>query len=262
MENNFKALIDNVNHFNSNETLKLSSKFLRGSIAEELKYKASNSILMEDTLLLKFHGIYQQDNRDLRTSRHKRFLEPNYQFMVRLRIPGGLLSVGQWLGLDSISRKFAERGLKITTRQTIQLHGIRKAKLQACMQAIRNLGLDTIAACGDDSRGVVCGYNPGLEKISSEVQQIARATSNRLIPKTSAYEEIWYEENKEKNQSNEEPIYGPLYLPRKFKVGFAIPPSNDIDVYAQDVGFISIISENKKLLYIKKYKKNMQIQES
>lgn len=245
MENNFKTLIDNVNKFNSNESLKLSSNYLRGSIAKGLKDKTTNSILMEDTLLLKFHGIYQQDNRDLRSSRHNRFLEPNYQFMVRLRIPGGLLTVGQWIGLDSISRKFADRGIKITTRQTIQLHGVRKAKLKACMQAIKNLGLDTIAACGDDARGVVCGFNPSLERISSEVQQIARATSNRLIPKTSAYDEIWYETSESEKQSNEEPIYSPLYLPRKFKVGFAIPPSNDIDVYAQDVGFISIISENK-----------------
>src|SRR5690606_1491858 len=133
-------------------------------------------------------------DRDLRSDRLKRKLEPNYQFMVRMRIPGGRLTVQQWQGIDSLSRQFAERGIRITTRQTIQLHGIRKQFLRPLMQGIRDLGLDTIAACGDDSRGVVCGSNPFVSAVNAEVARLAAETSNRLIPRTGAYREIWYEE--------------------------------------------------------------------
>src|SRR5690606_31299442 len=149
----------------------------------------------------------------------------------------------QWLGLDRIAKKYAERGLRITTRQTIQLHGIRKRRLRAMMRAVRDLGLDTIAACGDDSRGVVCGANPALSAVHRRVAELARTTSNRLIPKTGAYREIWYEEQAGQKADNEDPLYGPLYLPRKFKVGYVIPPVNDIDVYGQDLGFIAIVEQ-------------------
>lgn len=245
MTNLVSDLIAELGNLHSNEQLKFSSKFLRGNIPEGLANKSTGSMPAEDPLLLKFHGIYQQDDRDIRTQRQERLLEPNYQFMVRLRIPGGLLTKSQWNGLDAISRKYADRGIRITTRQTIQFHGVRKRALKSCMKAIQGLGLDTIAACGDDSRGVVCGANPYLSDISKQIQQIARRTSERLIPRTSAYKEIWYEESPKLRSANEEPIYGPLYLPRKFKVGFAIPPSNDIDVYGQDVGFIAVIRDNK-----------------
>jgi sulfite reductase (NADPH) hemoprotein beta-component len=239
-----------VDNLHANEVLKHNSRFLRGNIADGLKNTITGAVPGEDPLLMKFHGIYQQDDRDVRAERAERKLEPIFQFMVRLRIPGGFLRREQWLGLDNISRKFAERGLRITTRQTIQLHGVRKRQLRACMQAIRDIGIDTIAACGDDSRGVVCGTNPALSDVHRQVLALAQATSKRLIPKTGAYSEIWYEnqpkENKE-HKKNEEPVYGPLYLPRKFKVGFAIPPSNDIDVYGQDLGLIAIV-KNKQLL--------------
>lgn len=247
MKSKFENLVNRLDEFNSNELVKYESNYLRGSISDSLQDPVTGSVVFNDTLLLKFHGIYQQDDRDLRADRQKRFLEPNYQFMVRIRIPGGLLSREQWLGLDDISRKYAERGIRITTRQTIQFHGVRKGKLRKFMQALRDIGLDTIAACGDDSRGVVCGGNPAISSISRTVQELAQKTSQRLIPKTAAYQEIWYEEKPPVQPVNAEPMYGPLYLPRKFKVGFVIPPVNDIDVYGQDVGFIAIVENNKLL---------------
>lgn len=228
----------------SNEQLKARSRYLRGNIAEGLEDPFTGAVPGDDPLLMKFHGIYQQDDRDLRADRIQRKLEPNYQFMVRLRIPGGVLSAKQWLGLDDISRHYAERGIRITTRQTVQLHGVRKPKLRAMMQAVRDIGLDTIAACGDDSRGVVCGANPYLSAVHAQVAEIAKATSNRLIPKTGAYPEIWYEQTQPLKE-DEDPTYGPLYLPRKFKVGYSIPPVNDIDVYGQDLGLIAIVENNQ-----------------
>lgn len=230
----------------SNEQLKARSNFLRGSIREGLDDPLTGAVPGDDPLLMKFHGIYQQDDRDLRAERSRRKLEPAYQFMVRLRIPGGVLSTQQWLGLDQIARHYAERGLRITTRQTIQFHGVRKPRLPAFMRAIRDLGLDTIAACGDDSRGVVCGANPALSAVHERVAALARATSERLIPKTRAYPEIWYGESESPTAAaTEEPVYGPLYLPRKFKVGYVIPPSNDIDVYGQDLGLIAVVEQGE-----------------
>jgi sulfite reductase (NADPH) hemoprotein beta-component len=234
-----------VELLNSNEQLKARSNYLRGDIAQGLANPLTGAVPNDDPLLMKFHGIYQQDDRDLRTERAQRKLEPNYQFMVRLRIPGGLLRAQQWLGLDAIAHQYAERGLRITTRQTIQFHGIRKPQLRAFMQAVKSIGLDTIAACGDDSRGVVCGANPALSRVHEQVAELARATSDRLIPKTGAYQEIWYEERTKPASDNEDPLYGPLYLPRKFKVGYVIPPINDIDVYGQDLGFIAIVQEDE-----------------
>ncbi len=248
-----RDISQSVETLHDNEQLKANSRFLRGTIAQGLADTLTGAVPGDDPLLMKFHGIYQQDDRDLRVSRAQRKLEPIYQFMVRMRIPGGMLSRDQWQGIDVLSRRFADRGIRITTRQTIQLHGIRKSKLRALMQGIRDLGLDTIAACGDDSRGVVCGANPMLSEVSRQVSDIARATSARLIPKTGAYREIWYDAPSDMKQSatsttngsDEDPVYGPLYLPRKFKVGFAIPPSNDIDVYGQDLGLIAVVEDGQ-----------------
>src|SRR5690554_445324 len=229
---------------NDNESLKARSRHLRGDIAAGLERSGTGAVPGDDPLLMKFHGIYQQDDRDLRADRRQRFLEPLYQFMVRMRIPGGILSTDQWLGIDALSRAYADRGIRITTRQTVQFHGVRKWNLRALMQGIRDIGLDTIAACGDDSRGVVCGTNPFMSDVHEQVVALARQTSDRLIPKTGAYREIWYEESAPASK-DEEPVYGELYLPRKFKVGFAIPPLNDIDVYGQDLGFTAVVRDDK-----------------
>jgi len=238
-----------VEQLSANEQLKARSRNLRGRIAEGLVDPLTGAVPGDDPLLMKFHGIYQQDDRDLRAERSRRRLEPAYQFMVRLRIPGGVLTPRQWLGLDAIARRFAERGLRITTRQTLQFHGVRKPRLRAMMQALDELGLDTIAACGDDSRGVVCGANPALSAVHARVVALARTTSDRLIPRTGAYPEIWHGRppSPEAGHPGEDPLYGPLYLPRKFKVGYALPPSNDIDVYAQDLGLIAVVEEGRLL---------------
>lgn len=234
-----------VEQLHDNERLKQRSRYLRGDIARGLQEPLTGAVPGDDPLLMKFHGIYQQDDRDLRGERAQRRLEPLYQFMVRLRIPGGMLTHAQWQGLHRISRQYADRGLRITTRQTIQYHGVRKHRLQAFMQAIRDLGLDTIAACGDDSRGVVCGANPALSAVHAYVAALAQATSARLIPRTGAYREIWYDAAPTAPAEDEDPLYGPLYLPRKFKVGYAIPPGNDIDVYGQDLGFIAVVERGR-----------------
>ena len=233
-----------VQTLHANEQLKAGSQHLRGNIEAGLADSLTGAVPGDDTLLMKFHGIYQQDDRDLRADRTRRRLEPNYQFMVRLRIPGGLLTRAQWQGIDALSRRHAERGIRITTRQTIQLHGVRKPRLRALMQGLRALGLDTIAACGDDSRGVVCGSHPSLSRVHHQVAALARDTSQRLIPKTGAYPQIWYQED-HPPRDNEDPLYGPLYLPRKFKVGYVIPPVNDIDVYGQDLGLIAIVEQDQ-----------------
>lgn len=232
-----------VESLHDNEQLKARSRYLRGTITEGLSNTTTGAIPGDDPLLMKFHGIYQQDDRDIRAQRRQRFLEPLYQFMVRLRIPGGRLSSSQWCGISELAHGYAERGIRITTRQTVQLHGVRKPRLRSLMQGIRDLGLDTIAACGDDSRGVVCGGNPDISNVHHRVAELAKATSNRLIPKTRAYREIWYQEPAS-SRDNEDPTYGKLYLPRKFKVGYAIPPDNDIDVYGQDVGYVAVVKND------------------
>src|SRR5690606_19083661 len=148
-----------------------------------------------------------------------------------------------WRGLAALVDRYAEGSLRVTTRQTMQIHGVRKPALKSFMQGIKELGIDTIAACGDDSRGVVCGINPALSAVNAEVLALARLASATVIPKTSAYGEIWHDEPGAPVDAEEEPLYGRLYMPRKFKVGFAIPPRNDIDIYGQDIGFIAIVGE-------------------
>ncbi|HET8806952.1 MAG TPA: NADPH-dependent assimilatory sulfite reductase hemoprotein subunit [Methylophaga sp.] len=240
-----KYLALDIDELHDNERVKQRSQFLRGTLNASLETVESASIAESDTLLTKFHGIYQQDDRDQRKTRRQRKLEPDYQFMVRIRIPGGVVNKSQWQKLDFLSRRYANRGLRITTRQTIQLHGVQKWHLRDVLQGLKQVGLDTIAACGDDSRGIVCGINPDHSAIHRQVYQIAQDTSDRLIPKTHAYKEVWYQKPADTDSTNEEPVYGPLYLPRKFKVGFVIPPVNDIDVFAQDVGFIAVIKNNQ-----------------
>lgn len=226
------------------EQLKFNSNYLRGSISQGIENRVSGSLVHDDTLLTKFHGIYQQDDRDHRSARQLRKLEPNYKFMVRMRIPGGVLNADQWNEVDRLSRLYASSGIRITTRQTVQLHGISKWHLRPLLKGLKKVDIDTIAACGDDSRGVVCGVDPNSSGIEKQVYDISKKTSERLIPKTTAYSEIWYEGENADQTQQEDPLYGKMYLPRKFKVGYAVPPVNDIDVFGQDVGLIAIVENN------------------
>jgi len=228
------------------ETLKANSRQLRGTIADGLFDPITGAVTTADTKLMKFHGIYQQDDRDIRDERRRQKLEAAYAFMARVRLPGGVLSPSQWLKLDELGRAYGGDTLRLTTRQTFQLHRILKTDLRAVIQGLRDVVLDTRAACGDDTRGVMSSINPQLSKIHAEVYALARKASDHAIPKTGAYNEIWYqEEAATPSREPEEPFYGRTYMPRKFKIGFVIPPSNDIDVYAQDLGFIAVVSRGK-----------------
>ena len=227
------------------ETLKANSNQLRGTITKSLFDPITGAVTANDTKLMKFHGIYQQDDRDIRDERRRQKLEPAFTFMARVRLPGGVLSASQWLKLDELGRAHGGETLRLTTRQTFQFHRVIKEDLQALMQGLRDVVLDTRAACGDDTRGVMCSINPQLSKIHAEVYALAKQASDHAIPKTGAYNEIWYGEERGKVSEPEEPFYGRTYMPRKFKIGFVIPPSNDIDVYSQDLGFIAIVARGK-----------------
>jgi len=227
------------------ETMKANSDQLRGTIAAGLVEELTAAVPGDDIKLMKFHGLYQQDDRDIRDERRRQKLEPAYTFMARVRLPGGVCSPSQWLKLDELGRAYAGDTLRLTTRQTFQLHRVRKQNLRATMQGLRDVLLDTKAACGDDARGVMCSVNPRLSKSHAEVYALAKAASDHAIPRTGAYREIWYGEERTESSGPEEPLYGRTYMPRKFKIGFVIPPINDIDVYAQDLGFIAITRDGR-----------------
>ncbi|OQM73713.1 NADPH-dependent assimilatory sulfite reductase hemoprotein subunit [Manganibacter manganicus] len=225
------------------ETMKAESDQLRGTIAKGLEVDLTAAVPGDDIKLMKFHGIYQQDDRDIRDERRRQKLEPAYRFMARVRLPGGVLSSSQWLKLDELAQAYANNTLRLTTRQTFQFHYVHKKNLRALMQGLRDVLLDTRAACGDDARGVMCSVNPQLSALHAHVYALAKQASDHAIPKTGAYNEIWYGEERKPVKGPEEPLYGRTYMPRKFKIGFAVPPVNDIDVFSQDLGFIAI-SEN------------------
>ena len=228
------------------EQIKAASNHLRGTIQEGLDDPVTGAISDDDNKLLKFHGSYQQDDRDIRDERRKQKLEPAYSFMIRARLPGGVVTPSQWLAFDRIACDYAGRGLRITTRQTFQWHGVIKRNLKAAMQSINRAMATTIAACGDVNRQVVSSVNPRLSSQHELVQEWTQKLSDYFIPRTRAYHEIWLDGEKITGEPEQEPIYGDTYLPRKFKMGVAIPPTNDVDVFAQDLGLVAII-ENGKL---------------
>lgn len=230
------------------EIIKKESNYLRGTLKEVMLEKLSAGIPGADNILMKFHGSYLQDDRDLRNERQKQKLEPAYQFMLRVRMPGGVATADQWLVIDDLAQKYGNETLKLTTRQTFQMHGILKWNMKKAIQEIHESLLDTIAACGDVNRNVMCNSNPDQSDIHSEVYEWSKRLSNDLLPRTRAYHEIWLDEEKVASLpevEEVEPMYGPLYLPRKFKIGIAVPPSNDIDVFSQDLGLIAIVEEGK-----------------
>ncbi len=231
------------------EIIKDDSNYLRGTIASELRNEVTGSITENDTQLTKFHGIYQQDDRDLRKERAKQKLEPLYSFMIRARVPGGICQPAQWLAIDEMADQYANGSIRITTRQAFQFHGVIKNKLKTTVAAINQHLMDTIAACGDVNRNVMCTANPELSAIHHQVYQDAKAISDHLTPQTSAYHEIWLDGKKLdfSVKPDHEPIYGKTYLPRKFKTAVVIPPDNDVDVLAHDLGFVAII-ENEQLI--------------
>ncbi|MCC2930732.1 assimilatory sulfite reductase (NADPH) hemoprotein subunit [Bacillus sp. LBG-1-113] len=230
------------------ERIKEESDYLRGTLKEVMLDRISAGIPDDDNRLMKHHGSYLQDDRDLRNERQKQKLEPAYQFMLRVRMPGGVSTPEQWLVMDDLSQKYGNGTLKLTTRETFQMHGILKWNMKKTIQTIHSALLDTIAACGDVNRNVMCTSNPYQSAIHSEVYEWSKTLSDDLLPRTRAYHEIWLDEERvagTPDAEEVEPMYGPLYLPRKFKIGIAVPPSNDIDVFSQDLGFIAIVDDGK-----------------
>ncbi|MES2694534.1 MAG: NADPH-dependent assimilatory sulfite reductase hemoprotein subunit [Verrucomicrobiota bacterium] len=232
-----------------NELIKSESNFLRGNILKDLADTTSGTITEDSAQLTKFHGIYAQDDRDLRNQRRKEGKEKAFIFMARVRVPGGVCQTSQWLELDRLADSHANGTLKLTTRQAFQFHGILKGNLRPLIQQIKLAAhLDTIAACGDVNRNVMCNPNPELSAVHAEVQKVTKAISEHLLPRSRAFHEVWIADQLVSGGEPEsEPIYGKTYLPRKFKIVVAVPPSNDVDIYAHDLGYIAIV-ENGKLV--------------
>jgi len=233
-----------------NEHIKEASRYLRGTLNEGLVDEITGSITEDDAQLVKFHGMYLQDDRDLRGERMRKKMEKAFAFMIRVRISGGVLTPEQWLALDRVARLYANGTMRITTRQTIQLHGIIKFNLRETLRAIDKELLSTIAACGDVNRNVMCNPNPYQSKAHAAALSLARAISDHLEPRTAAYREIWLDGEKIAGGGEDEvvePIYGKTYLPRKFKTAVAVPPANDVDVFANDLGFIAIVDASGEI---------------
>lgn len=232
------------------EDIKRESNYLRGNLAKTMEDRITASIPESDNRLMKFHGSYMQDDRDLRNERQKQKLEPAYQFMLRVRAAGGIISADQWLVMDELARKYANDSIRLTTRQSFQLHGVIKWNMKSTIQALNEAMLSTLAACGDVNRNVMCNPNPYQSSVHEQVYEWAKKISDHLDPRTRAYHEIWLDEEKvidSRDDVEQEPIYGPVYLPRKFKIGIAVPPSNDVDVFSQDLGLIAIEEDGKLL---------------
>jgi sulfite reductase (NADPH) hemoprotein beta-component len=230
----------------ANEYIKIASNYLRGTIAEGLADQSTGAMSDDDQQLLKFHGTYQQDDRDLRAERRKHKLEKAYSFMIRIRVPGGVATPAQWLEVDRMATQFANHTIKLTTRQAFQFHGVIKGNLKRTIKEINQTAMDTIAACGDVNRNVMCNPNPHLSEVHAEVLKVAQGISDHLTPQTRAYHEIWLDGEKiESSEEEVEPIYGKTYLPRKFKITIAVPPSNDVDIYANCLSFIAIVDDGK-----------------
>ena len=231
------------------EKVKHDSRNLRGTVTDGLADPATGAIAEADTVVTKFHGIYQQDDRDQRATRRQARLEPLYQFMVRVRVPGGVIQPDQWRALDRLARKVGNGTIRLTTRQAVQFHGVAKEALRELIRKIDAVLMDSLAACGDVNRNVMCHVQPEAGSVHEEALQWARRLSAHLTPRTGAYREIWVDGEKlagGREADEHEPIYGKTYLPRKFKTSIAIPPVNDVDIYAQDLGFIAI-AENERL---------------
>lgn len=235
----------NEKKFSPIEKIKISSNGLRGTLKQSITDDITGALRQDDQSLIKFHGMYQQDDRDKREERSTKKLEWLYSFMIRLRLPGGFLSSKQWVGLHHIAGKYSTGVIKITTRQTVQLHGILKSHIKPTIQAFDTLKLDSIAACGDVNRNVLCSPNPKQSALHDEIYSYADEISELLLPKTRSYYDIWLDEEKLTQYNEEDTLYQNNYLPRKFKIAIAIPPNNDTDVFANDIGLVAIIENNK-----------------
>ncbi len=242
--------MDTERPLSANERIKLASNLLRGTIADGLTHAETGALADDDTQLTKFHGFYQQDDRDLRGERGKQRMEKAFSFMVRMRVPAGILSPKQWLKVEKLAVERANGTIRLTTRETVQFHGILKGNLKPLMQGLHEDLMDTIAACGDVNRNVIATADPWRPDLHATVSGLARDLSIHLLPRTRAWHEIWLGEEKVAGGVVEdEPILGRTYLPRKFKIAVALPPHNDVDVFAHDLGLIAIVEQDRIVGY-------------
>jgi sulfite reductase (NADPH) hemoprotein beta-component len=232
-----------------NERLKADSNFLRGTIVDDLKDQVTGGFTPDNYQLIRTHGMYQQDDRDIRAERTKQKLEPLHNVMLRARMPGGIIKPEQWLAIDKFAQEKTSYGsIRLTTRQTFQFHGVLKPNIKLMHQTLNSIGIDSIATAGDVNRNVLCTSNPIESELHQEAAEWAIKISEHLLPKTRAYAEIWLDGEKlegPEGEKTEEPILGSNYLPRKFKTTVVIPPQNDIDVHANDLNFIAIAKDGK-----------------
>ncbi|MBP6071542.1 MAG: assimilatory sulfite reductase (NADPH) hemoprotein subunit [Aeromonas sp.] len=227
-----------------NERLKRESNFLRGTIAEDLQDPLTGGFNGDNFQLIRFHGMYQQDDRDIRPERTAQKLEPLHNVMLRARLPGGIITPAQWQVIDKFAEEHSLYGsIRLTTRQTFQFHGVLKRDIKLMHQTLNSTGIDSIATAGDVNRNVLCTSNPVESELHQEAYEWAKKISEHLLPKTRAYVEIWLDG--EKLGDDEEPILGSNYLPRKFKTTVVIPPHNDVDIHANDLNFVAISDHGK-----------------
>ncbi|KZN46908.1 assimilatory sulfite reductase (NADPH) hemoprotein subunit [Pseudoalteromonas luteoviolacea] len=231
--------------FADNERLKTDSEHLRGTIETDLGDQLTGGFTKDNFQLIRFHGMYQQDDRDIRAERVKQKLEPLHNVMLRARMPGGIIKPEQWLAIDKFAEEKTSYGsIRLTTRQTFQFHGVLKPHIKEMHLTLHDVGIDSIATAGDVNRNVLCTTNPVESELHQEAYEWAAKISEHLLPKTRAYLEIWL--NGERKDSTElEPILGSTYLPRKFKTTVTIPPNNEVDVHANDLNFVAIAEEGK-----------------
>ncbi|PCI62222.1 MAG: sulfite reductase subunit beta [Gammaproteobacteria bacterium] len=235
-----------------NERLKIESDFLRGTIADDLNDRITGGFTPDNFQLIRVHGMYQQDDRDIRAERQKQKLEPLHNVMLRARMPGGVITPKQWLAIDKFAQEHTSYGsIRLTTRQTFQFHGVLKPDIKLMHQTLHSVGLDSLATAGDVNRNVLCTPNPIESEIHQQAYAWAKKISEHLLPQSRAYAEIWLDEEKlettEASKDSVEPILGASYLPRKFKTTVVVPPQNDIDVHANDLNFVAI-SKNGQLV--------------
>ena len=227
------------------ERLKKQSNYLRGTILDDLDDGLTGGFTGDNFLLIRFHGMYQQDDRDIRAERVAQKLEPRHAMMLRCRLPGGIITPTQWLAIDKFATdKTIYGSIRLTNRQTFQFHGILKKNVKPTHQMLHEVGLDALATANDVNRNVLCTSNPVESELHQEAYEWAKKLSEHLLPQTRAYAEIWWDKEKVAT-TDKEPILGETYLPRKFKTTVVVPPHNDVDLHANDLNFIAIAEQGK-----------------
>ncbi|OBW95867.1 assimilatory sulfite reductase (NADPH) hemoprotein subunit [Gallibacterium salpingitidis] len=240
-----------------NERLKGESDYLHGTIAQDLNEQLTGGFNKDNFQLIRFHGMYEQDDRDIRAERQAQKLEPNKNVMLRCRLPGGIITPKQWLGIDEFATKHTYYGsIRLTNRQTFQFHGVLKRDIKPMHQWLHQLGLDSIATAGDVNRNVLCTPNPVESELHQQAYEWAKKISEHLLPRTTAYADVWLDGEKvfesettkpllKESSDPVEPILGKTYLPRKFKTTVVVPPLNDVDLHANDLNFVAIAEQGQ-----------------